>query len=154
MNEKGSAPDLFGDVGEFHDRFGLGTFGTVRPGALPPDVFKFRQDFMEEELQEHNLAHTSLDRDALLALDALVDLVYVALGTAHLMGIDFNAHWRLVHEKNMQKERASGAADPRSKRGHSLDVVKPVGWTPPDHEPIFTKTLNDWVYVNERTDVE
>ena len=65
-------------------------------------------------------------------LDALVDLVYVALGTAYLHGFGpqkFNEAWRRVHEKNMEKIRAPSAD--HSKRGSAFDVIKPAGWTPP-----------------------
>ncbi len=64
------------------------------------------------------------------ALDGLVDLVYVALGTAWLMGLDFPEAWRRVHAANMQKVRAQRKEE--SARGTTFDVVKPAGWQPPN----------------------
>lgn len=63
--------------------------------------------------------------------DGLVDLVYVALGTAHLHGLNWPELFAEVQRANMTKERASGSHDKRSIRSHSLDVVKPEGFVPP-----------------------
>jgi predicted HAD superfamily Cof-like phosphohydrolase len=72
--------------------------------------------------------------------DALIDLVYVALGTADLMGLPWEKMFEEVQRANMAKERAKSADESMAKtgRGHVLDVVKPAGWTPPDHLPILT----------------
>jgi predicted HAD superfamily Cof-like phosphohydrolase len=63
-------------------------------------------------------------------LDALVDLVYVALGTAVMQGFDFEEAWRRVHAANMLKTKYS-RANP-GKRKSSFDVVKPIGWIRPN----------------------
>jgi predicted HAD superfamily Cof-like phosphohydrolase len=63
-------------------------------------------------------------------LDALVDLVYVALGTAVIQGFDFEEAWRRVHAANMLKTKYS-KTNP-GKRNSRYDVVKPVGWVRPD----------------------
>lgn len=139
--------DPYRDVGDFHRRFGLDAHPEAPPRLLGVDAFGFRFRFLEEELRELAEAHAAGDLAG--AADALVDLVYVALGTAHLMGLDWNAHYAAVHAANMLKERASSAADPRSKRGHALDVVKPEGWAPPDHRQILERTKNDYRYINE-----
>ena len=124
-------PDLFKDVGAFHRKFELPSWPTAPGPALPSmDVVEFRVGFLREELRELIVAFSRDDLPG--AADALVDLVYVALGTAHLMGLPFNALWTEVQRANLAKERAAGAADPRSRRGHALDVVKPPGWQPPD----------------------
>ena len=133
---------LFRDIGRFHQKFGLEP--TKDPGhRLPDDVLKFRVKFLYEELSEYAIAvggeidpdgELLLERDnfdAEQAFDALIDLVYVALGTAFMHRFDFNAGWERVQAANMAKERATGADDPRSKRGHAADIVKPAGWRPP-----------------------
>ena len=142
--------DLFKDVKEFHEKFGLAYDG--KPRALPPAIQKFRDKFHREELKEYGLATQRLARvlakqeDATLddevalelshALDALVDEVYVLLGTAYLHGFDFNAAWQRVQAANMAKVRAKAAAD--SKRKSKYDVVKPPGWTPPRIQPLVS----------------
>lgn len=126
-----ASPDLFADVGAFHAKFALGRYPLEPLNILSGSTLEFRIKFMQEELNEFSEA--CADADICSAADALADLVYVALGTAHLMGIPFNEVWAEVQRANMKKERASGADDSRSKRAHALDVVKPEGWQPPDH---------------------
>jgi predicted HAD superfamily Cof-like phosphohydrolase len=137
------APDMVADVDAFHTKFGL--FYDGEPRALPDELLQFRLDFMREEMGEYRvqryllaqlLSERPLNIDAIATvldkqIDALVDLVYVVIGTARLHGFDFNASWRRVHEKNMQKVRAQHADE--SKRGSTFDVIKPPGWTPPSH---------------------
>ena len=117
------APDLFGDIRKFHEKFGLDYNGP--PRALPDDLEEFRIKFMQEELDEYKDPENGLAHK----LDALVDLVYVALGTAYLAGFPFNEAWSRVHEANMKKVKALRPED--SKRGSVHDVVKPPGWAPP-----------------------
>ena len=119
-------PDLCQDIKDFHTKFELTYDGPPRP--LPYELVSFRAIFMHEELQEYGLAVDNVDLEK--QLDALVDLVYVALGTAYLHGFDFNEAWRRVHAANLKKVRAETPDD--SKRGSVFDVVKPEGWEPPD----------------------
>jgi predicted HAD superfamily Cof-like phosphohydrolase len=118
----------FDDVCAFHARFGIPA--PERPEMLLKDVHDFRVDFMLEELEEYRTAETLEDK-----IDALVDLVYVALGTARLHGFRWELHWREVQRANMTKERVPSAA--ASKRGHAFDVRKPPGWCGPDHARVF-----------------
>jgi hypothetical protein len=130
---------LFRDIGRFHDKFGLEPTGDPEH-RLPDDVLQFRIMFMYEELQEYvdaiggtwccpgvNVDPSKFDAEK--AFDALIDLVYVALGTAFLHRFDFNAGWERVQNANMQKVRTQRPED--SKRGSSYDVVKPPSWEPP-----------------------
>lgn len=114
------------DISDFHIKFGNAYVG--RPRQLEGDLLNFRIKFMEEELAEYKNAAICDDLEG--QLDALVDLVYVALGTAYTQGFNFQEAWKRVHAANMRKVRATDAA--QSKRGHSSDVVKPPGWEAPD----------------------
>ena len=118
--------NLFQAITEFHEKYGL--TGPEQPSVLENDLANFRIEFMSEEWEEYCDAHAIDDLEGML--DALVDLVYVALGTAYLHGFDFNEAFKRVHEANMKKVRAERQDE--SKRGSSYDVVKPDGWTPPD----------------------
>lgn len=121
--------DMLQDVVEFHQKYKLDAHRR-EPGARVSDqLITFRLKFLLEELTELNVALGKQDLPE--ALDALVDLVYVALGTAYLLDLPFKEAWYQVHAANMQKRRASSAE--QSKRGTQLDVVKPVGWRSPDH---------------------
>lgn len=139
--------DVFRDIQDFHNRFGLTYNGP--PRHLPDHLGPFRTKFMGEELAEYISPYKSIQDEMKYRIeqmlkaqvgleepplekqfDALIDLVYVAVGTAYLHGFDFNAGWERVHEANMQKVRARKESD--SVRGSTYDVVKPPGWTAPD----------------------
>jgi predicted HAD superfamily Cof-like phosphohydrolase len=137
-------PDLVADVGLFHEKYKLAYLGP--PRVLPLELAEFRRKFLREEIDEYEkssfaaqqaLAVRGLFQGDLVSnelagmLDALVDEVYVAIGTAQLHGFDFREAWRRVQAANMVKVRAERASD--SKRGTTYDVVKPPGWTAPDH---------------------
>lgn len=156
----------FDDVGDFHEKFGLDntTHEDIGPRTqLDPEVIPFRVKFLLEELQEFcdGAGIVLLDKgsdepgelfirlDELeiemkpgfkmkheLTFDALLDLVYVAMGTAHFLGYPWQMGWRLVQRANMAKIRAKKDASD-SKRGSSFDVVKPPGWTPPNIERLL-----------------
>lgn len=118
--------NLFEDIREFHVKFGLEYNG--HPRLLPEDVSDFRKKFMQEELDEYLEGEELDDKEKML--DALVDLVYVAIGTAYFHGFDFNEAWRRVQEANMAKVRCERPGD--SLRGTTWDVIKPPGWQPAD----------------------
>lgn len=117
--------NLFQAIAEFHEKYELE--GSESPISLTPELSEFRIQFMNEEWQEYCDAVAVNDLEG--QLDALVDLVYVALGTAYLHGFDFNEAFKRVHNANMCKVRTTRAED--SKRGSGYDVVKPTGWKPP-----------------------
>lgn len=108
----------------FHEKFGIPM--PDMPGHLPGDVKDYRVNFMQEELTEYISAQTLEDQ-----IDALIDLVVVAMGTAYMHGFDWELHWREVFNANMAKRKALLASE--SKRNHVLDIVKPEGWQPPNH---------------------
>jgi predicted HAD superfamily Cof-like phosphohydrolase len=132
------------DLAEFHRQYDL--FYDGPPRALPDDLQSFRIKFLREELEEYMKAVNALHTARLIkmhpdditlhladALDALVDLVYVALGTAQFHGFDFHEAWQRVHEVNMTQKRRANGDGSDSKRGTSYDVVKIHPFTPPDH---------------------
>lgn len=150
------------DVVQFHHKFKRDYSGP--PRRLPVDQARFRLGFLQEELNEYakafgakpvwqhkedgieptwELTDDMSTEDSLKhredMLDALVDLVYVALGTAYLHGFNFAEAWRRVQRANMAKTISTNNAD--SKRGNaSLDVIKPPGWTAPSHLDLVGET--------------
>jgi len=114
--------NLFQDVKSFHLKFWPETVPS-RPTPPNPDLLFASTAHLTEELEE--LLSAAREDDPARLLDAIVDLVYVALGLAVRCGFDFNAAWDLIHAANMQKVRGEG---PRGK----VDVVKPDGWERPD----------------------
>ena len=101
----------FDDVGNFHEKFKLervppvNDYKTARPSPhhISRELQDFRLKFLHEELNE--LKDGYVEQDLAKIADALVDLVYVALGTAHLHGLPWPALWREVQRANMTKER-------------------------------------------------
>ena len=92
----------------------------------------YRAGFLCEEVAEYL---ESVIRDDLPGIaDALVDVNYVALGTAHFYGLPYDELFDEVQRANMDKVRGATGA-----RGHALDVRKPEGWRPPDIEGILTR---------------
>lgn len=116
------------DVKAFQEKFDVPM--SPVPAFIDNHANTFRIDFMHEELQEYQEACDH--QDLAKAADALVDLVYVAHGTALMMGLPWDNLWAEVQRANMSKVRAkSDGSD--SKRKSSLDVVKPPGWQAPNH---------------------
>lgn len=141
--------EMFQDIAEFHRAFALEYKGP--PRQIDGDLAVFRAGFLAEELAEYVTTDTRMQDDIVLAVqrawnaaaqlgtvpalekkfDALIDLVYVALGTAYLHGFPFDLGWARVHAANMQKVRSASKTD-GDQRGGSNDVVKPEGWVAPD----------------------
>jgi len=113
-------PGLFKDIVAFHKKFKLGYSGP--PRKLDIDIARARYRHQFEELQELSKAIHTGDLEG--TLDALVDIVYVAIGTAYLSGFDFDEAWKRVHKANMKKIRCATKRSP-------IDIVKPIGWKPP-----------------------
>lgn len=114
----------FDAVKQFHYKV-LGIEDTL-PTFVLPVKFSQRVAFLEEEIEE--LGQAYINEDLVGVADALADLVYVALGTAHMMGIPFDKVFKVVHAANMQKLRGM------TKRGMVYDAIKPEGWVGPEAE--------------------
>lgn len=131
----------YDDVGLFHDKFGLPntTQNDPHPQHFSGELYEFRRKFLYEELKEFEEGWE--ENDPVKMFDSLIDLVYVAMGTAHLMGFPWQAGWQIVQEANMAKVRALPDGS-NSRRGSRFDVVKPEGWVDPKEE--LTKLLEGW----------
>lgn len=123
--------DILKDIDNFHKKYG---FEKNEKVDIPDDneLINFRTAFLMEELAEYTNAITK--KDAAGALDALVDIVYIALGTAWLFNLPFEKAWNEVQKANMSKIRAK---DKTGKRGTKFDVVKPKDWKAPNIEKII-----------------
>lgn len=121
---------MIGNVAEFHEKFGL-PMGTDDQLMNDPSAQEFRVKFLQEELDE--LKEALAEGNKTKAFDALLDLAYVAYGTALFAGINpaqWHAGMHAVHSCNMAKVRVTKAED--SKRGSAFDVKKPAGWVGPE----------------------
>ena len=84
--------------------------------------YKFMVDTLEEELQEFKDGYSNNSFNEMA--DALIDLIYFALGHCYRMGVDFDESFLAVHKANMNKKLAT------TDRGE-VDAAKPKGWQEP-----------------------
>ena len=120
----------FSDVYAFHEKFGISGYRCGDLTKLDGETFIYRVGFLQEELTE--MVNGWSNDDLEKVIDSLIDLVYVAMGTAVLMGVSpkrWEACWDEVQRANMAKVRKE--PDEASIRGHAFDVVKPEGWVGP-----------------------
>lgn len=122
------------DIAELHLKFDLGI--ELSPRLLDEKILVARFDFLDEELTEFGVAIQNGDLPEMI--DALVDLVVVAKGTAVMMGIEWKPHWDEVQRANWEKEKGFNAKRPDM----PADMVKPEGWRPPDHQRVLDR--HDW----------
>ena len=136
--------DLIDDIDRFHKKFG---FEKTDKPDIPDDseLVNFRTSFLLEELAEYSQAITK--KDTAGALDALVDIVYIALGTAWLFNLPFERAWKEVQRANMEKIRAK---DTTGKRGTKFDVIKPKGWKAPNIDQIVEEEIEKNENFNNR----
>lgn len=117
----------FEDVKLFQQKFGM--LVHDKPVHLTERKLHERANFMQEELDEFTEAVNS--HDLAKMADALIDLVYVAKGTAVSMGLPWRRLWNEVQRANMDKVRGIGP------RGVKVDCIKPDGWQPPNIEEVL-----------------
>lgn len=119
----------FQQVQQFHRVFGVRARDSPTAGAglgAPDEQVALRRRLVQEEVGE--LVDAVAARDLVGVADALADIVYVACGTADLLGIPFDAVFAEVHRANMSKLGADGRPVLRA----DGKVLKGPAYTPPD----------------------
>jgi len=116
-----SLNDAFNQVREFHIAFNH--ICPERPQLLPEERMAKRYNWMLEELEEFRNANSIHDQ-----ADAMVDLIYFALGTLVEMGVKPGRLFDIVHSANMKKLWPDGKVHyaPDGK------VIKHPSWSPPE----------------------
>jgi len=106
------------DVGDFHRKikYPEAQFPTIKPEVN----LTHRIQHMHEELREYREA--VLEGELPAAVDAMVDLIYLAIGTVRAHGVDINPCWDLVQEANMKKLPGD----------NWKNTTKPDDWEAPD----------------------
>ena len=126
--------DMVSDLHEMHEKYSFHEWMNLKRNDLDKETLikylKFRFDFLQEEINEGRAAID--DKNAEEVVDALIDLVVVAIGTLDLFDIDTRKAWDEVHSANMTKER--GMKETRKNEYGAPDLIKPEGWTAPSHE--------------------
>lgn len=120
------------DVNACHYAFDL-PIGVQGPRFFDSGDVQKRIDFLDEELTEFKEAvHNG---DLAKAIDGLIDLVYVAKGTAIMFGVNagiWAEAWNEVHAANMRKVKTN--ID-----NYHFGLAKPEGWVPPDIEGVLRR---------------
>ena len=111
----------FEKVKEFHEVFAIPVSGT--PVKLTEQRAKFRAGFMLEEIEEFTESDNIYDQ-----ADAMIDLIYFALGTLVEMGVKPKEIFDIVQNANMSKIWDDGK--PRYRDGDGK-VLKPPSWEDP-----------------------
>nr|BAR25286.1 Putative NTP pyrophosphohydrolase [uncultured Mediterranean phage uvMED]BAR25303.1 Putative NTP pyrophosphohydrolase [uncultured Mediterranean phage uvMED] len=106
------------EVNAFLTKFGLNYKGT--PITLHPTVKADRIKHMQEEISEYSYAKNKEEE-----LDAIIDIIYLAIGTGLMHGFDIEEAFKRVHQANMKRIRNPVLTD---KGG----IFKPKGWVAPD----------------------
>lgn len=116
------------DVRDFHTKFNQ--IVGWEPQFISQRLAQERYKFMLEELTEW-WEKGVLKGDLNEIADGLIDLVYVAKGTAVMYGLPWRELWDDVQRANMAKVQKV------THRGTAHDVGKPEGWIPPYTESIL-----------------
>lgn len=108
------------------------------PKLLDEDRVYRRASWLDEEVHEFINAKTLVDQT-----DALIDLMYFALGTFVEMGVQPAEAFEIVHSCNMEKVKNYIVKKDDTKIG------KPEGWVGP--EPRIEEELNKQLNKNQST---
>ncbi len=107
-------------VKEFHSKFNHPVRG--KPTLLEQERVEKRTKWMLEEIQEFVDSNNVSDQ-----ADAMIDLMYFALGTLVEMGVEPTNLFKTVHEANMSKLWEDG----KPHYNEDGKTIKPKGWIDP-----------------------
>lgn len=98
--------EQLGKVEEFHRAFGVPV--KYRPDIPDEQTIKLRYDLALEELNE--FMEACQKKDTVAIFDALVDQLYILIGTAHVFGLGpyLEEGFAEVHRSNMTKLDETG----------------------------------------------
>ena len=103
-------------------------------GTMNDDQFKLYLSLVEEEVGE--LAEAVRNGDKVETLDALLDIVVVAIGAIHSMNVDGEGAWKEVMGSNFAKiDKQTG----KVKLREDGKVLKPFDWKKPELEQYIIK---------------
>ena len=123
----------FKDMQDMHKKYGVDKWMDDEKKSDWSRLNKFMQfrlAMMQEELDETKMAFD--DKNAEEIVDGIIDLCVFAIGTLEVFGVDANKAWDEVYKANMSKE--VGIKEGRPNPLGLPDLVKPEGWTGPEHK--------------------
>lgn len=120
---------MISDIKDLIIHFAVDKFMDKATPVQKSDFLQFRANFIEEELSELYQSINENNKEEIV--DALIDIIVVALGTLEAYKIDTTKAWKEVHRANMSKE--IGINPTRENNGDIPDAIKPKGWKAPNH---------------------
>lgn len=121
FKESTSLKEVFDDVKIFHEAFDHPV--AITPTMLTQERKDNRIKWMQEELNEYTSSENLISES-----DALIDLIYFAIGTFVEMGIEPSFIWYAVQNANMKKLFPDG----KPHFNENNKVIKPEGWKGPE----------------------
>jgi predicted HAD superfamily Cof-like phosphohydrolase len=118
--------DWVQDIAEMHAKFGFHPIISGFDKEKLAKFLEFRLNFLQEELNEAKAAKSADD-----VVDAMIDLIVVAIGTLDAYEVDAYEAWDRVHTANMTKK--AGIKPNRPNPLGLPDLMKPEGWVAPTH---------------------
>ena len=129
------------DMNRMHKKYGVHEAIEKLDSPGLRAYLNFRIKFLQEELDELKEAtKPKIPIDAEETVDALIDLCVVAIGTLDAFGVNAYEAWNQVLAANLNKE--VGIKESRPNPYGLPDLIKPEGWTPPDHSGNYGKIEN------------
>jgi len=122
--------DFIKDIHDMHTKYGVREAVQGLNGEKLAKFLEFRFDFLQEEVDEGQLAITEKDADGVV--DSLIDLIVVALGTLDALQVDAATAWNRVLVANLNKEVGIKASRPNPLG--LPDLIKAPDWVAPTHE--------------------
>lgn len=129
--------DWVKDIHDMHAHYDMHAAYSKFDDEKKKKFLEFRANFLQEELDE--MKEAIADNNPEEIVDALIDLVVVAIGTLDAYNIDAYRAWDVVLKANMNKK--AGIKEGRQNPLGLPDLKKPENWQPPSHEGNYG-TLN------------
>lgn len=129
------------DVHEFHVKFNHPL--SDKPTMLNHDRVPKRYKWMLEEIDEFKDA-----KDIYEQADAMIDLIYFALGTLVEMGLKPESLFEIVHNANMQKLWTDG----KPRLNSDGKIIKPSTWQDP--YPLLKSEIDKQLIIDFESEIK
>lgn len=117
------------DIFKMHNKFRVPQWLDESSPSTRQGLMKLRMRMLTEEFAETMDAYLQSDPEEMI--DGLIDLIVIATGTLDIAGVNVESAWNEVLRANVAKQ--VGIKPGRPNPLGLPDLIKPEGWTGPDH---------------------